>query len=121
LTVGLLHHSGLLPFASSFQTSPRPSLALRHNTISMPRFMRHAQGHFRYNAAKGATVHLAKLMSYEFKDAGVRVNSIAPGYSPSWMTIQESDETHKSKLGKERLDKKGHFSMGMEVSFFGEE
>lgn len=36
-----------------------------------------AQGHFGYNAAKGATVHLSKLMSFEFKKAGIRVNSIA--------------------------------------------
>lgn len=52
---------------------------------SMSGIMRHAQGHFSYNAAKGATVHLAKLMSYEFKKAGIRVNSIAPGYFPSEM------------------------------------
>ena len=36
-----------------------------------------AQGHVGYNAAKGATAHLSKLMSYEFKKAGIRVNSIA--------------------------------------------
>jgi NAD(P)-dependent dehydrogenase (short-subunit alcohol dehydrogenase family) len=52
---------------------------------SMSGIMRHAQGHFSYNAAKGATIHLAKLMSYEFKKAGIRVNSIAPGYFPSEM------------------------------------
>lgn len=38
-----------------------------------------AQGHFAYNAAKGATVQLTKLMSHEFKKNGIRVNSIAPG------------------------------------------
>lgn len=52
---------------------------------SMSGIMRHAQGYFPYNAAKGATVHLAKLMPYEFKNAGIRVNSIAPGYFPSEM------------------------------------
>lgn len=52
---------------------------------SMSGIMRHAQGHFSYNAAKGATIHLAKLMSFEFKKAGIRVNSIAPGYFPSEM------------------------------------
>lgn len=52
---------------------------------SMSGIMRHAQGHFSYNAAKGATIHLARLMSYEFKKAGIRVNSIAPGYFPSEM------------------------------------
>lgn len=75
---------------------------------SMSGIMRHAQGHFGYNAAKGATVHLAKLMSYEFKDAGIRVNSIAPGYFPSEMTTKESDENQKSHMPKEKIEEKGH-------------
>jgi len=50
---------------------------------SMSGIMRQAQGHFSYNAAKGGTVHLAKLMSGEFTKASIRVNSIAPGYFPS--------------------------------------
>lgn len=54
-------------------------------TSSMSGMMRHAQGHFSYNAAKAATVHLTKLMSAEFQKAGIRVNSIAPGYFPSEM------------------------------------
>ncbi|KAI1803397.1 NAD(P)-binding protein [Daldinia bambusicola] len=50
---------------------------------SMSGIMRHAQGHFSYNTAKGATVHLTKLMSAEFQKTQIRVNSIAPGYFPS--------------------------------------
>lgn len=50
---------------------------------SMSGIMRHAQGHFSYNTAKGATVQLTKLMSAEFQKAGIRINSIAPGYFPS--------------------------------------
>ena len=73
--------------------------------------MRHAQGHFSYNAAKGATVHLAKLMSYEFKRAGIRVNSIAPGYFPSKMT-KESDRGNKSEMPQEKIDNYGHVPMG---------
>lgn len=46
---------------------------------SMSGIMRHAQGHFSYNAAKGGTVHLTKLMSAEFQKLRIRVNSIAPG------------------------------------------
>lgn len=46
---------------------------------SMSGIMRHAQGHFGYNTAKGATVHLTKLMSAEFQKLKIRVNSIAPG------------------------------------------
>jgi len=75
---------------------------------SMSGIMRHAQGHFGYNAAKGATVHLAKLMSYEFKKAGIRVNSIAPGYFPSEMTTKESDKDQKSHMPQEKIDEKGH-------------
>lgn len=44
---------------------------------SMSGIMRHSQGHFSYNAAKGATVQLTKLMSAEFLKAGIRINSIA--------------------------------------------
>merc|ERR1711964_311501 len=75
---------------------------------SMSGIMRHAQGHFSYNAAKGATVHLSKLMSYEFKKAGIRVNSIAPGYFPSEMTTKESDEDQKSGIPDEKMKEKGH-------------
>lgn len=50
---------------------------------SMSGIMRHAQGHFAYNTAKGGTVQLTKLMSSEFQKAEIRVNSIAPGYFPS--------------------------------------
>lgn len=49
-------------------------------TSSMSGLMRHAQGHFSYNAAKAATVHLTKMMSAEFQRTWIRVNSIAPGY-----------------------------------------
>jgi len=75
---------------------------------SMSGIMSHAQGHFGYNAAKGATVHLSKLMSYEFKKAGIRVNSIAPGYFPSEMTTKESDENQKSSMPQEKIKEKGH-------------
>jgi NAD(P)-dependent dehydrogenase (short-subunit alcohol dehydrogenase family) len=79
---------------------------------SMSGMMSHAQGHFAYNTAKGATVHLSKLMAYEFKKAGIRVNSIAPGYFPSEMTTGESDENQKSQMPQEKIDEKGHVPMG---------
>lgn len=75
---------------------------------SMSGLMRHAQGHFSYNAAKGATVHLSKLMSAEFQKAQVRVNSIAPGYFPSEMTAKSSDDRQKSHLAPEKIQEKGH-------------
>ncbi|KAJ4294244.1 hypothetical protein N0V90_007934 [Kalmusia sp. IMI 367209] len=79
---------------------------------SMSGIMRHAQGHFSYNAAKGATVHLTKLMSAEFQKARIRVNSIAPGYFPSEMTAKESDEHQKSYVPDEKIQEKGHVPMG---------
>ncbi|KAJ4357799.1 uncharacterized protein N0V89_002375 [Didymosphaeria variabile] len=79
---------------------------------SMSGIMRHAQGHFSYNAAKGATVHLTKLMSAEFQKARIRVNSIAPGYFPSEMTVKESDEHQKSHMPDEKIQEKGHVPMG---------
>lgn len=75
---------------------------------SMSGLMRHAQGHFSYNAAKGGTVHLTKLMSSEFQKAGVRVNSIAPGYFPSEMTAKESGPDQKSFVPDEKMQAKGH-------------
>jgi NAD(P)-dependent dehydrogenase (short-subunit alcohol dehydrogenase family) len=93
---------------------------------SMSGIMRHAQGHFSYNTAKGATVHLTKLMSSEFQKAGIRVNSIAPGYFPSEMTAKESDDRQKSHVPKEKIQEKGHVplmrpgrevEMGMSVLF----
>ncbi|KAI1177435.1 hypothetical protein F4777DRAFT_205098 [Nemania sp. FL0916] len=75
---------------------------------SMSGIMRHAQGHFSYNTAKGGTVHLTKLMSAEFQKAGIRVNSIAPGYFPSEMTAKESDERQKSHVSEDKIQEKGH-------------
>jgi len=78
---------------------------------SMSGIMRHAQGHFSYNAAKGGTVHLTKLMSAEFQKVGIRVNSIAPGYFPSEMTAKESGPDMKSQLPVEYAQEKGHVPM----------
>lgn len=75
---------------------------------SMSGIMRHAQGHFSYNAAKGGTVHLTKLMSAEFQKLRIRVNSIAPGYFPSEMTAKQSGDDQKSELPAEKVQEKGH-------------
>ncbi len=70
--------------------------------------MRHSQGHFAYNAAKAATIHLTAMMSKEFAATGVRINSIAPGYFPSEMTMQGSDDRQKSHMPDEKVRDKGH-------------
>ncbi|KAF2662183.1 NAD(P)-binding protein [Lophiostoma macrostomum CBS 122681] len=79
---------------------------------SMSGIMRDSQGHFSYNAAKGGTVHLTKLMSAEFQKLRIRVNSIAPGYFPSEMTAKESDDKQKSFVPDEKIQEKGHVPMG---------
>jgi len=88
---------------------PMPKFGSSVITISsMSGQMKHAQGHFAYNAAKGATIHLTKLMSSEFQRMWIRVNSIAPGYFPSEMTAKSSDENQKSELPAEKVQEKGH-------------
>lgn len=75
---------------------------------SMSGIMRHSQSHFAYNSAKAATAHLSKMMSKEFAKFGVRVNSIAPGYFPSEMTMKGSNEQNKVHMPDEKVKDKGH-------------
>jgi NAD(P)-dependent dehydrogenase (short-subunit alcohol dehydrogenase family) len=69
--------------------------------------VRISQDHFSYNASKGATIHVNKMLATEIAKNGikVRVNSIAPGVFPSEMTTQESsDSTQKSEMPKEKKE-----------------
>lgn len=75
---------------------------------SMSGMMRHSQAHLAYNAAKAATAHLSKMMSKEYAVFGIRVNSIAPGYFPSEMTMKQSDEQNKVHMPDEKVKDKGH-------------
>lgn len=75
---------------------------------SMSGLMRDAQGHFNYNASKAATAHLSAMMSKEFAPLGIRVNSIAPGYFPSELTMGESDERQKAHMPEDKVKSKGH-------------
>ncbi|KAI0890194.1 NAD(P)-binding protein [Annulohypoxylon maeteangense] len=97
LQAGIRPKGPLEPYSSSVIT-----------ISSMSGIMRHAQGHFSYNTAKGATIQLTKLMSAEFQKAEIRVNSIAPGYFPSEMTAKGSDERQKSHVPPEKIQDKGH-------------
>jgi len=73
------------------------------NITSISGMVRISQGHFSYNASKGASIHLNKMLATEIANAGlkIRVNSIAPGVFPSEMTTQESGENQKSEMPKE--------------------
>ncbi|KAL8930225.1 MAG: hypothetical protein Q9208_000842 [Pyrenodesmia sp. 3 TL-2023] len=99
-----------LPLLQASQNHPDRNLRSPSVIVisSMSGLMRNSQGHFAYNAAKGATVHLSKLMSSEFEKTNIRVNSIAPGYFPSEMTAKSSDESNKSDLPHEKVQEKGH-------------
>ena len=61
------------------------------NITSISGLVRISQGHFSYNASKGAFVHLNKLLSAEIAKAGlkIRVNSIAPGVFPRYVVLSE--------------------------------
>ncbi|KAG9696116.1 NAD(P)-binding protein, partial [Aureobasidium melanogenum] len=73
------------------------------NISSISGLVRISQGHFNYNASKGAVVHLNKMLSAEIQSSGlkIRVNAIAPGVFPSEMTTGESKDDQKSELPKE--------------------
>lgn len=90
------------------QSAPEGHSSSAITISSMSGMMRHAQGHFSYNAAKAATIHLTAMMSKEFAPTGVRVNSIAPGYFPSEMTMKGSDDRQKSHMPNEKVLEKGH-------------
>jgi NAD(P)-dependent dehydrogenase (short-subunit alcohol dehydrogenase family) len=77
------------------------------NISSISGHVRISQDHFSYNASKGATIHLNKMLATEIAKNGikVRVNSIAPGVFPSEMTTQESrDDNQKSEMPKEKKE-----------------
>ena len=95
-------------FLPLLQKAPRSHNSSVIVISSMSGIMRDSQAHFSYNAAKAATVHLSRMMSKEFAKTGVRVNSIAPGYFPSEMTMKESDERNKTHMPDEKVKDKGH-------------
>lgn len=62
---------------------------------------------FCYNSSKAATIQLTSLMATEFsrKNIGIRVNAICPGYFPSEMTTNKSNEENISSMdGDKRLE-----------------
>ncbi|KAK0647592.1 putative oxidoreductase [Lasiodiplodia hormozganensis] len=73
------------------------------NITSISGMVKISQGHFSYNASKGAFIHLNKMLASEIAKAGlkIRINSIAPGVFPSEMTTQESGDDQKSWMPKD--------------------
>lgn len=45
-----------------------------------------------YNASEAAVIHLGKSLAVEWAAAGIRVNSISPGYVPTDLTQAILDE-----------------------------
>lgn len=97
-----------IAFLPLLQAAPKDHWSSVIVISSMSGMIRHSQSHFAYNAAKAATAHLSKMMSKEFAKTGVRVNSIAPGYFPSEMTMKQSDERNKTSMPDEKVKDKGH-------------
>lgn len=74
------------------------------NISSISGHIRISQNHFSYNASKGATIHLNKMLASEIAKNGikVRVNGIAPGVFSSEMTTSESrNDNQNSEMPKE--------------------
>ncbi|CAD6499956.1 BgTH12-04061 [Blumeria graminis f. sp. triticale] len=74
------------------------------NISSISGIIQLSQGHFSYNASKGASIHLNKMLASEISrnNLKVRVNSIAPGVFPSEMTTNGSGPDQKSYIEKEK-------------------
>ncbi|KAL9128266.1 MAG: hypothetical protein Q9217_003028 [Psora testacea] len=74
------------------------------NITSISGSVAKSQGHFSYNASKGAADHLTKLLASEIANHGmkVRINAIAPGVFPSEMTTGDSKENQKSEMPAEK-------------------
>ena len=97
-----------IAFLPLLQSAPHSHFSSVIVISSMSGLMRDSQAHFSYNAAKAGTAHLSRMMSKEFAKTGVRVNSIAPGYFPSEMTMGESDERNKASMPEDKVKDKGH-------------
>lgn len=76
------------------------------NITSISGSVAKSQGHFAYNASKGAANHLTKLLASEIANHGmkVRINAIAPGVFPSEMTAGSSKDDQKSEIPKEKYE-----------------
>lgn len=76
------------------------------NITSISGSVAKSQGHFSYNASKGAANQLTKLLAAEVSNHGikVRVNAIAPGVFPSEMTAGSSGDDQKSEIPKEKYE-----------------
>lgn len=74
------------------------------NITSISGSVAKSQGHFSYNASKGAANHLTKLLASEVANHGmkVRINAIAPGVFPSEMTAGDSKDNQKSEIPAEK-------------------
>ncbi|KAG8823956.1 hypothetical protein FRC19_002788 [Serendipita sp. 401] len=74
-------------------------------------------GQYAYNASKAGLHSLTKMLATDFKHPaiGVRVNSVAPGYFPSEMTVVHGDplEWNKQKGVRERVGNQDDIASAM--------
>lgn len=78
-------------FARALLADDRPGSAVFISSMS-GRIVNVPQFQASYNASKAAVSHLAKSLAVEWAKAGIRVNSIAPGYFLSDMTRQFTEQ-----------------------------
>jgi len=74
------------------------------NISSMSGITKESQnGQFSYNASKAACISLTEQLATDFKRPGleVRVNTLAPGYFPSEMTVIDESEGSKEHFIKQ--------------------
>jgi NAD(P)-dependent dehydrogenase (short-subunit alcohol dehydrogenase family) len=74
------------------------------NITSISGMVKVMQHHPAYNSAKAAAIHLNRMLASEIASNGlkIRVNGLAPGVFPSEMTAEDSDETQKSHIPKDK-------------------
>ncbi len=77
-------------FARRLLTNGRPGSAILISSMS-GRIVNVPQFQASYNASKAAVTHLARSLAVEWASAGIRVNSVEPGYMLSDMTRQFMD------------------------------
>ena len=69
-----------------------------------------------YNASKAAVVHLGKSLAVEWAAAGIRVNSVSPGYVLTDLTQQIIDQQPSLRDDWEALIPQGRMAKPQDVS-----
>ncbi|KAL3489929.1 hypothetical protein BJX62DRAFT_238571 [Aspergillus germanicus] len=100
--------AAFVPLLAKSKDSPAATAGNIINITSLSGITKWSQNsQYAYNCSKAAANHLTKMLAYEFcnENIQVRVNAIAPGYFPSELTVNSSDEKNKSTWPQDAFDK----------------